>query len=52
MNHQETWQDTLKRIPGIPVPSVVESVPLSHGTHIHLTKKTIQKPNGDTYFYE
>ena len=52
MQHLETWQDTIARIPNIPVPKIIDSQPLVGGRFLLLSQNTIRYPNGKTRLYE
>lgn len=52
MNTEETWQETIARIPSIPVPKIIASEPLSDGKFLGLSRHTIEYPNGETRPYE
>lgn len=51
-NTQETWQQTIEKIPDIPVPQIIDSKPLNKGRFLELAEKTIEYPNGTVRPYE
>lgn len=52
MKNTATWQQTIERIPDIPVPRIIDSKPLNKGKFLELSEKIIEYPNGMTRHYE